>query len=100
MSICACKYICILLHHLKNSLVICYHIVGPLYKACSFCVVNSCTYFSLSSRCTCNFFSICSIGNWGTSYGAEISLVSSLSASVLSGSAESMMSPVKYNKLT
>uniref|UniRef100_A0A2M4D6G3 Putative secreted protein n=1 Tax=Anopheles darlingi TaxID=43151 RepID=A0A2M4D6G3_ANODA len=28
---------------------------------------------AFSWRCSWSFFSICSIGNWGTSYGAEIS---------------------------
>lgn len=31
------------------------------------------TYFVVICRCICSFFSICSIGNCGTSYGAEIS---------------------------
>lgn len=35
--------------------------------------INYYTYLTLSCRCICNFSSICSIGNWGTSYGADIS---------------------------
>lgn len=32
------------------------------------------TYLLFNCRCICNFLSICSIGNWETSYGADISL--------------------------
>lgn len=32
-----------------------------------------CTYLTFKCRWICNFFSICSMGNCGTSYGAEIS---------------------------
>lgn len=32
------------------------------------------TYFTFICRWIASFFSICSMGNWGTSYGAEISL--------------------------
>lgn len=31
------------------------------------------THFTFKWRCICSFFSICSMGNCGTSYGAEIS---------------------------
>lgn len=36
------------------------------------------THFELSCRCIASFFSICSMGNWGTSYGADISFGRSL----------------------